>query len=475
MKRSNLNFYDECSFAPDELFHTSEPFTTQNSEFEAGEGINADEIKAKPKPFSNQLIYASSAGSTDTYFFKKYKDFSIRMFAGDKRYFVADISSDVVVTATMNGKIYPTPLLTQETIDGAMRENKEKALREYKNIFTNEGGDGQIIRRAQIIKNSATRPPILFNDTGTRKFALAYDPSRKLDNSVVSIAEYYLDDAVGWKMRIANVVSFVDIGKKKKTPMTTPNQIKALKQLILNYNGEGNADYENILAIMVDAGTGGAGVPITDFLMEDWYEEGHNGDARYLHKGLVDRNYDPENSKKFPNAVDKIKMLEPTKYKSEMYESLIEMMNLDLIEFTTDYDNKGYMTLIYQTDRDGNTKQIFKYPTEAEEEQLRKDGITITTSVYHLDKDEEVGLRQIDSAKDELVNMYRFRQASGKDRFDLAPDKANKMNDDRADTIAMLAWYLKELRRENITKKKKPKVSMDRIYQIKKPKIYGNR
>jgi hypothetical protein len=474
-KRSQLNFYDEAGYSPDDLFSTSEPFCTQNSEFEAGETVDADDILCNPKPFPNQLIYASSASSTDSYFWRKYHDFSLHMFAGDRRYFVADISSDVVTTATMNGKIYPTALLTQETIDGAMRENKEKALREYKNIFTNEGGDGQIIRRAQIIKNSATRVPLLYNDTGKKKFAFAYDPARKVDNSVVSIGEFYQDEKVGWKLRIANVVSFVDIGKKKKTPMTTPKQIEALKQLILDFNGEKCADYENILAILVDAGTGGAGVPITDFLMPDWYEEGHENDKKYEHKGLVDKKYDPDNSRKFPNSVDKIKMLEPTRYKTEMFESLIEMVDLDLIEFTNDYDNKGFMTLIYQTDTKGNSTQIYKYPTEEEQIILNKRGIEITTSVYHLERDEELGLKQIDALKDEVVNMYRFKQASGKDRFDLAPDKANKMHDDRAYTIAMLGWYLKELRREHITKRKKPKQSLSKVCTVRKPSIYGNR
>ena len=44
----------------------------------------------------------------------------------------------------------------------------------------------------------------------------------------------------------------------------------------------------------------------------------------------------------------------------------------------------------------------------------------------------KIALKQIDHAKTELVNIYRFKQASGKDRFDLDPQKANKMHDDRA-------------------------------------------
>lgn len=84
-KRSNLNVYDEAMNAADELFHTSEPFTTQNADFKMGKDYDVDDVLAEPVPFPNQLLYCSSAGRTDQYFFSKYKEFSIRMFAGDKR------------------------------------------------------------------------------------------------------------------------------------------------------------------------------------------------------------------------------------------------------------------------------------------------------------------------------------------------------------------------------------------------------
>ena len=54
--------------APDELFHTSEPFTTQNSEFKAGKGFSAEDLLMEPTPFPNQLLYCSSAGRTDQIF-----------------------------------------------------------------------------------------------------------------------------------------------------------------------------------------------------------------------------------------------------------------------------------------------------------------------------------------------------------------------------------------------------------------------
>ena len=171
-KRSNLNVYDEAMNAADELFHTSEPFTTQNSEFKMGKDFNAEDVLAEPTPFPNQLLYCSSAGRTDQYFFKKYKEFSLRMFAGDKRYFCADISCDVIINATVHNKLWPVSLLTQEKVDQAMREDKEAAMREYRNIFTSEGGDGQIIKRADIIRNSVTRPPKLSNEDGKSLWGL---------------------------------------------------------------------------------------------------------------------------------------------------------------------------------------------------------------------------------------------------------------------------------------------------------------
>ena len=465
-KRSNLNVYDEAMNAPDELFHTSEPFTTQNAEFKMGKDYDVNDVLAEPKPFPNQLLYCSSAGRTDQYFFKKYREFSIRMFAGDKRYFCADISSDVVIGATVHNKIWPVPLLTQEKVDQAMREDKEAALREYKNIFTSEGGDGQIIKRAAIIRSSVTRPPKLKNEDGKSKWALLYDPARSKDNSVILCAEYYQDPVVGWKMRIQNVVNLLNLEKKRKTPMTTPNQIKELKNLILTYNGEGCADYENIISICIDAGSGGAGVNISDFLWEDWIDDDGN-----MHRGLIDKEYSEEEAPLYPNAItDKLHLLQPSKYKPEMYKALIEMIDMNLIEWPSEYDNRGYITLMYDVDaKTGKKTPRYVDPTEKEVKELSKKGIEVVREQYHLDADEEVALKQIDAMKNELVNIYRFKQASGADRFDLAPDKAGKLNDDRAYVAAMAGWVLQQLRRENLVTRK-PVENLNQFFDFKRPK-----
>lgn len=86
MRRSQLNFYDEAGFiGNEEIFTTSEPFCTQNASFQLGKGVSDEELKSMPRPFNHQLIYASSAGRTDQYFFKKYREASLHMDAGDKR------------------------------------------------------------------------------------------------------------------------------------------------------------------------------------------------------------------------------------------------------------------------------------------------------------------------------------------------------------------------------------------------------
>lgn len=438
-KRSNLNFYDESGFAPDELFTTSEPFTTQNSDFRLGGDVD---VTLVPRQMPNQLLYASSASSTDTYFFRKYSDFAQKMFLGDKQYFVADINSDVVINATFNGKLYPVSLLSPETIDAAMRDNQEKAMREYKNIFTTEGSDNQIIKRAMIIRNSELRPPVLAND-GNKKFILAVDPARSNDNSVCTVGEIYMDENVGYKMRIVNNVSWTDLEKKKKTPMKTPDQLKDFKRMLLNYNGVQSADYENIEMVLIDSGAGGGGMSAWgDGLLEDWKDE-----KGVTHKGLIDKTNDEYQSyiNKYQNAADKVRLLSPKKYKNEMFSALIEMIQLDLISFTESYDYKGE---IVTTDETGESAR------------------------YKLTQEEELSLINLDLAKEELVSIYSFKSTNGSIRYDLPPDKANKMHDDRAYSIAMLAWYLQQMRRRNITSRKQQSLEPSKLFMFKKPSPY---
>lgn len=464
-KRAEAVCFDESGFLDEEVFQVIEPYTAQDKNFKMGGSVN---VTTLPKELPNQLLYTSSASTTDSYFYKKYKEYSKAMIWGSKDHFVADINCEIMFNATYRGKIYPASLLTKEKVDNAMRENKEKALREYYNIFTSDGGADAIFKRSMIVKNSTIRPPIMFNDTKDRLFALAYDPARSMDNSFVLVGEYYKDSSDNWRMRIANGINFMDLSKKNKTPMRTPEQVKKLKQLILDYNGDGVDDYTNISSIFIDAGSGGAGVNIADYLMEDWYEEGHEGEQKYLHRGLIDKEQSSDYVKKFPNAVDKIKLLPPTMYKSIIYEAAIEMMRLDLIDFTAEYDNKGYLTMLDIDEKEmakAKKDLIAKYKDKSMskgeldrlvEEELQERNLA-STKIYKLSPDEELGLVQIDSLKEEMVNMVRKKRESGKDGFELSTEKQNKLHDDRSYCFSMLCYGLSELRREHIKNKKRPK------------------
>ena len=91
------------------MYTATLPFVTQNSDFALGGNID---VSLLPPNFPNQIIFASSAGSVDDYFYKMYKEYSLHSIAGDKRYACFDIDCDLVMNATYNGKVYPVPLLT---------------------------------------------------------------------------------------------------------------------------------------------------------------------------------------------------------------------------------------------------------------------------------------------------------------------------------------------------------------------------
>ena len=78
-------------------------------------------------------------------------------------------------------------------------------------------------------------------------------------------------------------------------------------------------------------------------------------------------------------------------------------------------------------------------------------------------------MKQIDALKTELVNIYRFKQSNGGDRFDLAPSVANKLNDDRSYVFVMACHFLQYLRREPLITRK-PIEDLDEIFEIKRPK-----
>ena len=463
-KRGSVIF-DECGFLSDEMLNVYGAFAAVNKNFASGkdrDGRSLDPIRLKTIAINlpNQKFYISSASSTDTEFYRLYREFSKRQLMGDRDYCVIQVDCEVVLKPTIRGEAV-NALLTRSTIETEMRTNPEKARREYYCEFTSDAGLNAIIRRGTIARNSETRAPLLYNDTGTKKFVIAYDPARSRDNSVILVMEIYTNSDGEYKGRVVNCVNLLDIGKKIKSPMRTPDQIEYLKQVILDYNGDA-PDYENIECVLIDAGSGGGGVNIADFLMEDWVDK-----KGKTHRGLIDKEYSADYTNRYPNAINKLKLVSPSQYKSIIYESLIEMLDIDAISFTNDYDNKGYLT-VFEADELKLEKEKKKIADKLKSEgytgeelakkiteELANDSC-VTTKVVRLDQFQEIALANIDAMKEEMVNMVRKKRDSGKDSFELTPEKANKLHDDRSYCMALCAWWLSERRLENIRIRKKP-------------------
>lgn len=121
-------FFDEAAFCLDELIAICEAFATQNTDFVTDIDVNYNP-DTKLRKIPTQLVYASSQDQMDKTFYRHYKNFTKRMLAGDRDYFVCDMICDTAIKTFMNGEQY-TPLLTQDKVDAAMKANKEKALRE---------------------------------------------------------------------------------------------------------------------------------------------------------------------------------------------------------------------------------------------------------------------------------------------------------------------------------------------------------
>lgn len=455
--------FDESGFLSSEMMKVYGAFAIVNKSFKTGkdrDGNSIDPIRLMtfPSNIPNQKFYISSASSTDTEFYRLYREFAKRQLMGDPDYFVAHIDCEVAFAPTLHGKTI-APLLMKSTVETEMATNPEKARREYYCEFTTDAGLNAIIKRGVVARNSETRPPLLYNDTNDKKFVIAYDPARSRDNSVILVMEIYQNDDGEYKGRVVNCVNLLDVGKKIKSPMRTPDQIDYLRQLILDYNG-GAPDYDNIECVLIDAGSGGGGVNIADFMMEEWTDKHGKG-----HKGLIDKEYSAEYVKRYPNAVNKLKLVSPVQYKSIIYEALIEMFDINAISLTADYDHKGYLT-VFEADSkkiENEKKKIMDrleksgYSGDMLEEKTNEELMQtshVNTKTVMLDQFQEIALANIDALKEEMYNMVRKKRDSGKDSFELIPEKANKLHDDRSYCMALLAWFLSEKRLENIRSRK---------------------
>lgn len=441
-KRANMVGFDEAGWFSDELFIQAENFVNQDENFKLGGNVD---MSIEPKGFPRQLLYASSASDTSSEFYKKFKTFSKRMMMGDQHFFACNFTVNSVMKAKFNGEPYP-PLISQDKVDKAMSDNRDKALRELYNQFSADSYDEQILSRRDLRQCTTNRLPLLENDTGNRLFVFAWDSARLNDNSVIGIAELILDDKKGWCMEIANVVSLVDIATQNKTPMRMPEQVEEFKSLLLKYNGNDKMklDYENIKAVICDSGAGGNMIGgVTDYLFANW-KDAHGVE----HKGLIDRSHkSSETAKmKYPNAVDIIKLVDPKGNRNAIFDALEQMVKLGVVTFPAEYDtSKEY---VFTVDDEGNEQKT------------------------ELSFEQKMALAQIELAKTEVVTMCKYVNG-GNIRYDYPPEKRSSMHDDKAYCLGLMCFYLAQLRRNTTITKPKEAVNFDWSSLARRPSIVG--
>lgn len=418
--RSNLNFYDEAGKVDREFFALTKPFCTQDTNFVTGKNLN---VECYPRQLPNQIIYSSSAESIDSELYDQYKDCALSMIAGSSEHFACDISCELSLHPFLDGKPY-RPLLDQAVVDDAFKKNEFRANREYFNKFDHSGGLDALVKRTTIISNSYAYEPIYKNEDGTKMYLIAYDPASKLDNSFVLIAELFRDKEKGWMVKIVNAINLIEIADNgDKKVIQKPEQIERIKQLLLDYNGS-KPDYDNIQRLIIDAGSGGGGFDIAQFLLKDWV-----GTDKRKHLGLIDMEdkYMKEERNKFPGAVDKLTLANFTADKVRMYTACQDMINQGLVMFPKSLNLRS----------------------EMEYEEYDKDNNLIVRMVQ-MNADEIKTLTEVDLLKEELVGMQKT-QIGSNIRFDTLPSKkAQGMHDDRSDCCAMICFALAQIRQKDL-------------------------
>lgn len=245
------------------------------------------------------------------------------------------------------------------------------------------------------------------------------------------------DPKIGYYGEIVNCINLIDLGKKTKMSMKIPDQVSIMQENILLYNGEGVPDYINIDGFLMDFGAGGQPSGYADILMNDWVDS--KGDT---HKGFIDETHDlyKEEAEKYPNACTKFYLINPKRYRNQMCEELIELMNHDLIRFPKEYDGKNYII---------------------EEKTNSKGEVELVERI--LTTEERVALINIDAMKTELTSIHKFKDNTGMVIRYSVPDQ--HMKDDRFYSLLLLAHHLYSIRRNDFLNKDEEKLNvMDYLF-----------
>lgn len=411
-------WFNETAWKTAEELAVVENFANVDSSF----STSTEKIQYyEPQQMPLQILYTSSVGDVTYPFYEKYKAFFKKMVVGNNNYFCFDVDAyDILHHSSIDGEPIKSHL-TEEQIMKAIEEDPDNADVELFNKFRKGGGKDAVVTMDEIIRNSSYRKPLLYNETGKDKFIFCYDPARNFDGSVLSIFQVIDDKQVGYKLRMVNCISMVDQSSKNKTPLPMPAQLEIIKELMIKYNGERAAEWENI-DFYIDAGSGGGGISaVADQLMEDWIDKFGN-----KHRGIIDPNHKQYETarRKYTNAAEIVHLVDPQGYKKIMYDATSKMIKLNLIEFP-DFDNKPYILI---ENKDGGFDTV------------------------NLTEEEMIALANIHVAKLQLSYMCRYDTPNGGVSYELAKDKKN-MHDDAAYTIAEGCYALALMRRTDLVTK----------------------
>lgn len=407
-RRANCVIFDEAAFVPEDIYEAAQPFINQNADFKTGANFD---YRVYPKTFQNQIILASSAGSVNSQFYKAYKECMINNIIGNPGYFVVDINCDMTLKTFINGEEKP-PIANPKEVEMTKQTNEAKYLREYMNVFDDADSPNSLLQRAVILRNEKPYLPESMSTDPSKSYVLCYDPAVEMDNSFVLIAEVYKDPQKGWRGKIVNGVNLIEKMGINKKPLRIPEQVEWVNRLLVAYNNRMNNDYTNVI-LRIDAGTGGGGKEIPDFLMLPFRD-----DDGFEHFGIYDSKIENEayqNTRmvKHPEAVDILHSLEPRKLRTTMFDDLVSVVTRDMLDFPISCPPNGELQL--------------------------EDG-----SVKVLTFEEKRALLEIDVMKEEVLKMQKINTAAGDIKYSMPKARDH---DDRVYTLAMLCNYIADLDR----------------------------
>lgn len=253
-------------------------------------------------------------------------------------------------------------------------------------------------------------------------------------------AELFHEEEKGYYVKFINCVNLVEVlANGEKVLIQKPDQIDKIKEMMLSYN-QGALDYDNIDLFIIDAGAGGGGEDIGQFLMREWI-----GSDNKRHLGLIDLEdeYMKVREDDYPANIQKLRMFNFKRDKVRAYERAQAAINQGLAIFPNSLNARGELEF---EDEDSEGNVIIRHE--------------------NVDKDELNALVQFDLTKEELIAMQKIKKQNGTVQFELSQEaKSKDCHDDRADCVAMILDRLMELRAQEALQTSQKTEDLSKIYK----------